>query len=206
MNPATEYLIDEAIEEILTNDFEVDVDEQEAIRLLESGEATFEPEAAPNPANRFVVDTEEKANWALHKIRSALKKLGKVTEAADRERARIDEFEKHESLRHRREVQLFEAMLEDYHRRELAKDPKAKTIRLPAGELKSRKGQPKVEITDVDAFIAWAKEHRPEFVRVKTIEEPQKKAVNEAAVKDGEVLPHVEVAPAETSYSIEVTP
>lgn len=83
--------------------------------------------------------------------------------------------------------------LEMWHRAVLADDPSRKTISLPCGTLKSRAQQPVWEFDDVDAFLAWAREHRPELVRVK--EEPNRAEAKRVLLVPDDLLPGVVASP-----------
>lgn len=105
--------------------------------------------------------------------------------------------------------------VEDLHKALLEADEKRKSIALPNGTLKSRKGQDSWEYEDEEAFISWARSKHPELVRVTH-------AVNKADVKKtfraatpgeegqavdpatGEPIPGVTVKPGETRFSIDL--
>lgn len=186
------------LQDHLAEAYDVDVEEQIAIAVAAENGETFHPLAAPQ-ADRFIIDDEDKANWAL-------RKLAKITAARDdvKAQARV-EFDRiatwldEQLTRADREAEFFEELLEQFHRNQLTADPRRKTINLPAGTLRARKKPPNVEIEDVDAFLEWAREERPEFVRTKY--EVARTAVKDAACKDGEVLPHVAVEPEGVSYT-----
>jgi len=96
--------------------------------------------------------------------------------------------------------------LELFHRKELAQNPKAKTIQLPCGTLVSSAQQPEWDIDD-DTYMKWALERNPETDTVKFPPPPDpkvmrtevKKEFKDAAVSDGKVvLPDGEVVPGIT--------
>lgn len=97
-------------------------------------------------------------------------------------------------------AEFFEGHLIDYHRGLLAEDEKKKTVKLIAGTLKARKSPDTVEIAD--DFLEHARIARPELVR--TSYAVDKKAVKEAVLKDGEILPGCSVVPGSINYSVEV--
>lgn len=155
-----------------------------------------EVEGAP----RFIVDDEAKANWAMRKVAKVRRKQQENTALANAERARIDEWVTSENDKLEQQAAFFEGLLIEFHHAELARDEKRKTITLPTGKLESRKQQPIVEV-ETDPFLEWATKERPEFVRTK--HEVDKIAVKEAAVKDGEKLPHVTVTiPVDRSFTV----
>lgn len=62
--------------------------------------------------------------------------------------------------------------LRRFHEALLSIDPRAKTVKLPAGELKMRAQQPSWKFTDTAAFLAWAQENAPDVVRPPVPSEP----------------------------------
>lgn len=164
--------------------------------LAEFSEPLEEDEAP----RRFIVDDEDKANWAMRKLARLRRRQQANADLAAKERARIDEWVTEANDTLEGQAAFFESLLIEFHHGELARDEKRKTITLPTGRLESRAQQPKVIVDDVDAFIAWAKKERPEFVRLTPA--IVKTAVNEAAAKDGEVLPHVTVEHPDRSFTV----
>lgn len=179
-----------ALEEHLEQTYDVDVEEQ----LAREADDTD-----PAQPQRFVVDDEDKANWAMRKLARLRRRQAANVETANKERARIDEWVTSENDTLERQAQFFEALLIEFHLGELGRDPKRKTIKLPTGIIESRARQAQVDV-DIEAFIEWARKERPEFIRTKF--EVEKAAVKEAAVKDGEVLPHVTVTPLDRSFTV----
>lgn len=74
------------------------------------------------------------------------------------------------------------------------KDPQAKTLRLPSGEVSTTRKAPRIDVMDVDEFTAWAELAAPELLRWPDPPPPApakaeiKKAV-QIVEKDGELLP-----------------
>lgn len=95
------------------------------------------------------------------------RKLEQALEVARAERARIDAWIAGQEERAEQACAFFEDLLQRFHRRQLDEDPKAKTIRLPAGELVARK-QPDTLVWDGgEDTIEWAETNAPELVVVK---------------------------------------
>jgi hypothetical protein len=101
------------------------------------------------------------------------------------------------------------ARLRQFHEARLADDPKAKTIRLPEGDLKARAGQPRWQIND-EAFIAWATDVMDDLLhREPRVDRKALKAAFADQVADdgrvvtaaGEIVPGVVVLPPETTYT-----
>lgn len=126
----------------------------------------------------FLLDNADKADWALRKVARIRRRLDDAVEVADAEMTRVREWLDAERARAHKDERFLLMMLESYHQRILAEDPKAKTVRLPAGELKARATLPNVEYVDADAFVTWARATRPDLLREKW--EPAKADVKKA--------------------------
>lgn len=103
---------------------------------------------------------------------------------------------------------FLEQQLANYHEARLARDPRAKTISLPSGDLVSRKQPDRWSFAP--EFVVWAKQHRPDLTRLKT--EVDKDKAKKLAVHDGkvvlpggEIVPGVEVEPGGISFSVKIS-
>jgi hypothetical protein len=110
--------------------------------------------------------------------------------------------------------------LHRYHAAVLARDPKAKTISLPAGMLVSRSQAP-VWTFEAELFIAWANEHAPEIIRYKPAPAPEVDVTAAKALltrrdtrghvlawgvtEDGETPPGVSVEHRERRFEVEAS-
>jgi phage host-nuclease inhibitor protein Gam len=97
---------------------------------------------------------------------------------------------------HERDVEYFSGLLRAWHEEQLEADPKRKTIKLPAGDLKARQNPPSINIDDPETFNKWALQEYPSWVRVKY--EPEKSAIKKAGgivPTTGEIAPGVSVVP-----------
>lgn len=197
------------LQEHLEDAYEVDVEEQITnIAVAQSG--------GEIAGNRFVVDDEDKATWALRKIASIEKVWGDYAEAREREIERIEKWFEEVTVPLERHREFFAALLRGFHEQQLAADPSKKTIKLPAGTLKSIAGQIRWTI-DEEPFLKWFDEdpdiavNMPELVKV--TRSPSKSAIKAAfeprddrAVDPvtGEVVPGVTVEPGQRSFKVEV--
>lgn len=133
------------------------------------------------------------------------RKIGQAEQVAQ---AVIDQANAHvEAERHRYDPTFLVDRLRGYHQARLADDPKAKSLRFPAGELVARK-LPDQWVFD-DDFLVWAVQHGPDLVRTKReVDRPAaKKALRvvDGRVLDplsGEVVPAVTVTPGEVSFAV----
>lgn len=158
------------------------------MELDEHLNAPFDEEVATAP-DGFRCDTDDKAAWALRKLRDARNRLAAIDEQAAEGRLRISQWVEREQAKPLRDVATFEGMLRAYHETELARDPKRKTIRLPDGELQARTGRVAVEVFDEEAFVAWADDGHHEFIRIKVApDKPALASLIPKQVGDGEVV------------------
>lgn len=159
----------------------------------------------------FIVDNEQKANWALRKIRQLQEKRVANIELAENEIERINMWLDDINSELEQSIDFFTGLLEQYHRRIFEQDPKAKTIKLPHGKLKMRKQQPEF-IRDNDKLLSWLKQsNKTDYIVVK--ESPDwaqlKKTLQVAGnalvdTETGEVVEGVEVVEREPKFSVEV--
>ena len=150
----------------------------------------------------FVVDTDQKADWAIRKLAVVRKKQAENQAIYDAEVQRITEWLSTVNTALQRDALYFEAVLRPYALTQRTEG--RKSITLPHGTIKTTAGQPKVEFKDEAAFIEWAKTNDPTLLKVKTdIDKTAVKAlITEEGVvisTQGEIVPDVEVIPAETS-------
>jgi phage host-nuclease inhibitor protein Gam len=163
----------------------------------------LEPETQGTDEQKsFVIDDNGAADWALRKIAQKQRLIAENEELAEREIARIREWLTDANGPLQNEIANLELLLTDYHRRLLAEDDRRKTVKLPAGNLKARKLPDNVEVTDEDAFIEWAEAERHTLLRITTA--PDKNAIKQAVLKDGEVIPHVAAVKGDLKFSIDI--
>lgn len=182
-----------------------------------------EPEMTQEESDRFTVEDEGGAEWALLKVRQARIKIHEAQELYDFEKGRIDQWLEGQMVEHSRTIDFFEGHLKRWHRGIIAREEAegiddkhlTKSIKLPAGTLKSRMGSPTVEF-DQDAFVEWAKKNHKDWLRVKhEIEKSEAKKHLVPVVDDegvghvvdgstGETVPGVTIEPGERTFSVEV--
>ena len=160
---------------------------------------------------QFIIDDDQKANWALRKIRQLQEKRKANIQLAEAEIERINTWLKEVNGDLEQSIDYFTGLLEGYHRQVLEQDPKAKTIKLPYGKLKMRAQQPEF-IRDNDKLLSWLKQsNKTDYIVVK--ESPDwaqlKKTLQVAGnalvdTETGEVVEGVEVVEREPKFSVEV--
>lgn len=161
----------------------------------------------------FSINDKEQAIWALRKIASIERAKKEAQEAAQAEINRIQDWLSEEEKRADQDRMYLVELLEQYHRAVLEDNPKAKTIKLPHGELQMRKQQPEYNKID-SALLVWAKENRPELLV------PQEPKLDWAALKKslqatetglavdtetGLVVPSVTITERPAKFSIKLT-
>lgn len=160
---------------------------------------------------RFQVETPEQANWALRKIRALQAKINEARELAQAEVDRINQWLSDETGKAEDSIAFFTSLLEEYHRAELERDPKAKTIKLPYGQLQMRAQQPEY-IRNDELLRPWVEQNKPEFL----IPQPAKLdwaglkkviAITGATTIDpetGESIPGLVIEQREPKFSVKV--
>jgi phage host-nuclease inhibitor protein Gam len=96
----------------------------------------------------FTVDDQEKANWALRKLRSLQEKKLANEELANKEKAKIDAWLNEVNSQLDQDIEYFQGLLTAYAIRLRQEDPKFKSIKLPNGKFGFRKQQPKWQYDD----------------------------------------------------------
>ena len=159
---------------------------------------------------RFTIDTPDKANWALRKIRALQTQIKETDGIADREIERIEHWRKTENDKFKNQVTRFESMLTEYHMSILEQDPDKKTISLPAGEIKARQQQPKFT-RDETTLTEWAKTNNPYYLTHITKLQWGELKKNIQVVGDkaydketGEIIPGIEVEEQGIKFSVKV--
>jgi hypothetical protein len=155
--------------------------------------------------------------WLIHDLDRADRTLRRLAQM-DADMADVEALYRHrsnelglwrEAARRRDErVRAFlVARLEAFHRARLAVNPRALTVHLPAGDLKSTAGQDAWTYTDEDAFVAWAQANGRSDLLRETVA-PDRNAVKKAftvkdgkaVTEDGEVVPGVAVEDVDRTF------
>jgi len=97
---------------------------------------------------RFIVDDEQKANWALRKISELQKEVERNTKLAEQEIDKIKQWEATQNKQIGDNILYFEGLLNEYAMKQREIDPEFKSMSLPNGRFGFRKQQPKWEYND----------------------------------------------------------
>lgn len=162
--------------------------------------------------DRFRVEDDDAANWALRKLRAIRARQTDHERLAEGEIARVRDWLAEVVGPLQRDAAFFEGLLADYARRcRENPDDGRKTISLPSGSVTTRQGSPRWTVNP-DAFLPWARQNFPDLIRVR--EEPDlasikaaATAVDERAVTAaGEIIPGIVIDPATVSVAAKTTP
>jgi len=155
---------------------------------------------------RFVVDNDQKANWALQKIGQLRSKIEKNKQLAEDELFRINTWLEEVNKPLENSISYFTSLLEEYHK---TAHPDEKTIKLPYGTMCIRKQQPQFKRDD-ELLLKWLDNvGKEEYIKVKRsplwgeLKKICKVAGNKLVdIDTGEVVEGVEVIEREPRFSI----
>ena len=181
--------------------------------LLESYEA---PEDLDDTENqRFRIQDDNQADWALRKIARARQDMKEAEETAAMEIEKINRWldgQRDESLRTER---FFTALLQEYYEPRFMTNPDKKTYKLPSGKVQRRTQQPQFD-RDNEALLAWLKQRgMTDYIEVKETPKwgelkQQVQVVGEhVVIKDGplkgEIIDGVEVVHRPPTFKVVTT-
>ncbi|HOB89681.1 MAG TPA: host-nuclease inhibitor Gam family protein [Bacillota bacterium] len=181
--------------------------------LLESYEA---PEDLDDTENqRFRIQDDNQADWALRKIARARQDMKEAEETAAMEIEKINRWldgQRDESLRTER---FFTALLQEYYEPRFMTNPDKKTYKLPSGKVQRRTQQPQFD-RDNEALLAWLKQREmTDYIEVKETPKwgelkQQVQVVGEhVVIKDGplkgEIIDGVEVVHRPPTFRVVTT-
>ncbi|MEK5215282.1 host-nuclease inhibitor Gam family protein [Psychrobacillus sp. FSL H8-0487] len=173
-----------------------------------------EMDSVESEFNKFEINDIDSLNWAFRKL-SALKSKEKETkQLADKERIRITSWEQKELSAVRSSIDFFETMAAQYHMKQLAEDPKAKTISTPYGKVKSTTSKAQPDKEDEDKLLAFVKANNLPFVKTteeikwgdlkKTLQVVEKDGVQIVINVNGQAVPGATVKPQTTTFKVEI--
>lgn len=154
-----------------------------------------EPDYEEDP-DSLPPEDREAVNRSLGRLAHVRREMAVDANIAETQIGQIRTWRDRRLETHRTAERWHEDQLARYHEAVLRVDGRAKTISLPFGRLEARAGQPNVTVDET--FTVWAASERPELVRVKV--EPDRTAIRQAVVKEGEALPGVTVTPTDITF------
>jgi phage host-nuclease inhibitor protein Gam len=163
-------------------------------------------------------DNDHEATVLLRRIGQIRKAIEEAKALAEAETSKVKDWERTVNAPRERQLQFFESLLASYmaHVRITSGD-KIKSLNLPTGVVKTTAAQPKWEVADVQAFLAWAEQQE----RASDFYEEVKKPATLGTLKkllqndgdgniidpsSGELVPGVSLTPPETPFTITINP
>jgi hypothetical protein len=151
--------------------------------------------------DRFKVDTDEKANWSLRKIKQFQDQKEANNKLAVDEIEKIEAWNKSENEKAQQSIDYFQGLLAYYAQSKRDQDPKFKKLELPNGKIKFTKQQPKYNYND-DLLLDYLKKaERSDLIKVK--ESPDKATVKKLFTIQGDQLIDTETGEFVEGVSIE---
>ncbi|MFT8313208.1 MAG: host-nuclease inhibitor Gam family protein [Clostridium sp.] len=147
----------------------------------------------------FKVTDVDSANWCFRKITALNAQIEETKRLADKERLRIDTWEKKENEVAENSIDYFKSLLSAYFMKLREEDPKAK-LSTPYGKVSSRKAT-KWNYQDEESLLKYLKENDSSLVRTKeeVIKTDLKKKYKDGVNKEtGELLPGIEITTEES--------
>lgn len=164
--------------------------------------------------NKFEITDIDSLNWAFRKLAVLKSKEKETKQLADKERSRISMWEQSELSAVKSSIGFFESLVSHYHMKQLAEDPKAKTISTPYGKTKSTTSKAQPEKQNEEQLLAFVEENALPFVKVKKeLAWGDLKKILKVADKDGQqividengqVVPGAAVKPQTTTFKVEI--
>ncbi|MFI8492193.1 host-nuclease inhibitor Gam family protein [Peribacillus butanolivorans] len=173
----------------------------------------MEVEEIRSQETNFEITDINSLNWAFRKLTALKLKEKEIKQLANVERERIAEWEKGELSSITNSTSFFESLITLYHAKQLAEDPKAKTISTPYGKSKTRKSKETPDKANEDVILQYVIENEmDEFIKnsvrwadlkksLKIVEISGEKVVVD---ENGQIVPGVSVKPESTSYFVEL--
>lgn len=115
---------------------------------------------------RFKVTDDEKANWALRKVKQFEDRKKENFALAEAEISKVEEWLEIVNADIQNSIEYFQSLLAEYAFNLKKQDPKMKTVKLPNGNLSFRKQQPQWNLDDETVLQALKKSNRTDLIKV----------------------------------------
>lgn len=161
---------------------------------------------------RFEITDLGSLNWAFRKLKAYKTKEQEITDLAKEERDRIDYWERKEKKSIQDGINFFEMLISQYHAKELAKDPKVKTISTPYGKSKSRRAKEQVTKLNEKEILQYVIENEMnDYIKPTLKWADLKKSLNIATMEgkkvvvdeNGQIIVGVGIEPEQIKYTVE---
>jgi hypothetical protein len=111
--------------------------------------SAFEPEGDEHQDREaYRIGGPSEADWALRKLAQARSRVAEHDALAAAEERRLHDWHRAVCEPLERDIEYFTSILREWHERQLAEDPKRKTVSLPAGKLVAAKNPDSIAIED----------------------------------------------------------
>lgn len=173
----------------------------------------MEVEEMQEQQDTFKIDSMESLNWVFRKLNAYKAKEKEIKQLANKERNRIDSWEKGQLSTIENSISFFEGHVQTYHAKQLEADKDAKTISTPYGKSKTRSYQEVVDKQSEEVLLQYVIENEMDDCIKNSIkwDELKKKlkiveisGTKTVVDENGQFVPGVYVKPASVSYSVEV--
>ncbi|MGK4042221.1 host-nuclease inhibitor Gam family protein [Heyndrickxia oleronia] len=183
------------------------------MNALQQNELLEIDEIESQEQTQFEITDLDSLNWAFRKLSALKSKEKEIKQLANVERDRIDQWEKSELSTIENSTSFFESLIQQYHAKQLAEDPKVKTISTPYGKSKTRKSKEAPEKANEDELLEYVLENEMlDFIKnsvkwsdfkktLKIVEISGEKVVVD---ENGQLVKGVTVKPESISYSVEI--
>lgn len=150
---------------------------------------------------KFIVDSDERAAYAMRKLKAIVDRQLSNQRVADKEIERCEAWLRSVNGSLEYSANIYRQLLMDYIRRE--REAGRKSIPLPHGTLKSNARPATVEVDD--EFVDWAQVNARHLLKFPDAPPPKPvlKAVKEALEK-GEQIEHAKIVEGGVGFTIEV--
>ncbi|WP_371378798.1 host-nuclease inhibitor Gam family protein [Sporomusa aerivorans] len=170
--------------------------------LAEKLDEYLEEQSGATEQQGFVIDTMDRADWAVRKIGVYQQKIDEIQALAESRIKHIQDWAEKETQGNLQQIAFFESLIRPFAEQQL-KGSKKRSLNLPSGTVGFRKGGTKFFIDGElvsrknEKLTKWVKENAVSFLVIK--EEADwdelKKTITvlagKAATADGEVIPGV---------------
>jgi hypothetical protein len=151
--------------------------------------STASPDTADAVAPAFTIDSLSKADWAVARVLEAEARIARRAALASELHARIDAWLTKASASDNDSISCLTMLLRPYVESELATQRRSRSLVLPSGTAQLRKLPDRLDITNPEAAMSWASEHRPEAIVIR--KELSKSVLKSVIFKEGDAVPGV---------------
>lgn len=171
-------------------------------------------ETTDSESTKFEITDMDSLNWVFRKLAALKSKETETKKLADKERLRILSWEQGELSSVKNSVEFFESMISQYHIKQLALDPKSKTISTPYGKSKSATSKAAPDKYNEEQLLAFVKTNELPFIETveklkwgelkKTLQVVDLDGQQVVVDENGQFVPGAVVKPQNTTFKVEV--